>query len=768
MPVAQQNPDNAAPRKLGRYHVLDEIGRDRIFIVHLARLEGPSGFQRWAVVRRVRPELRRIPGFDAAFYDAVRASGRIDHPNVVATHDVGEDEGQLWVAIEYAQGEMVEDMLDRMREARTTVPWDVACKVINDASLGVDGIHSSRDPAGKRLGLLHGHLAPRSLVVTYAGKTKVLDPCMPVIPTDVEASITVSDDMSAVLPYLAPEQVWGDAVDARSDVFSLGVILWEMCAGRRLFMGRNEDETRALLEAGTVPELRATVRGFPGSIDAIVHRATQRDRSLRFATASDLARSLHEATVARGVVVSDEDVGRFMMGLFADRFEEREALLKQAVEVTEIFRRSSLDPSALAPRPPGAVARARPAAGAPPPLLAPPVPSRRPPQAAHASHDFEPAVSDASDEGPTVVFGSEEMAAVRGGGGDGDGDETVVRRPESERDPSRPGSDPPRVQIAPHVLGPEFPEVPTTVALPTQPMPGRPLPQHPPATQRMHPGGGLPQASFVPPLGPQALPPGMAGMVGMPRMPQGMGGMPGNYPVHMAVPSVAPVKRGPTLIPTTGRPHKGNMVRAVEYVAIGAMISAAAMVGWRWCSGSGNDDLVSPDPRAMPSVPTTTAPSVPKIAPTMPPLLPMTTSVATPPTGIASALPKPPLPPTFVGPAATTATTPKTAAPPPVQTHRTPPPPPPVVEKKPPPDPVAPPIIPTGGGTGLLTVICSPACDQVIDGANVLGSSPVYKVQVKAGTHHLRLRTSDPPVEKTYDVTVKADDITVAKIPMTP
>jgi hypothetical protein len=78
------------------------------------------------------------------------------------------------------------------------------------------------------------------------------------------------------------------------------------------------------------------------------------------------------------------------------------------------------------------------------------------------------------------------------------------------------------------------------------------------------------------------------------------------------------------------------------------------------------------------------------------------------------------------------------------------------------------PVIPSGASTGLLTVICSPACDQVIDGSNVLGSSPVYKVQVRAGNHHLTLRTSDPPVEKTYDVVVKPDDVTVAKVSMSP
>jgi serine/threonine-protein kinase len=766
MSVAQRNPDSSAPRMLGRYHVLDEIGRDRIFIVHLARLEGPSGFQRWAVVRRVRPELREIPRFDAAFYDAVRASGRIDHPNVVTTHDVGEEDGHLWVAIEYAQGEAVEDLLVRMHDARTMVPWDVACKIINDASLGVDGIHTSRDPSGKKLELLHGHLAPRSLVVTYAGKTKVLDPCVPVIPSDVEASITVTDDMSAVLPYMAPEQVWGEPVDARSDVFSLGVILWEMCAGRRLFMGESEDETRALLEAGVVPELRATVRGFPGSIDAIIHRATQRDPKQRYPAARDLARSLHEATVARGVVVSDEDVGRFMTGLFADRYEERESLLKQAAETTEIFRRSSLDMSKLAPRPGGA--SARPAAGAPPSLQAPPPPSRRPPQQPNTRKDFEPAVSDASDEGPTIVLGADEVAAVQGS----DDAATVVRRPDSERHSAAPPpsrrpqpSDPQNVQIAPHALGPPLPhEVPLTQPMSPQQMQARPMSQRPPPTQRMQP---------MQPMQPMPMPmPPMPGM-GVPQAPHmvphfGPGGMPAmpqsNYPMPMPMPPLPPVMRAP-LLPTSGRPPaKGNMVRAVEYVAIGAVISAVAMVGWRWC-GPTDDATVTADPRTQPSA-VAPPPTTPK--PVMPVPDPMPTGVtdrgASAPTGIASALTKPPVPPTFVGPG-TTATTPKTATPPPVQTHR--PTPPPVVEKKP--DPVVTaPVIPSGASTGLLTVICSPACDQVIDGSNVLGSSPVYKVQVRAGNHHLTLRTSDPPVEKTYDVVVKPDDVTVAKVSMSP
>ncbi len=759
MPDARRAPDPAAPSVLGRYHVLGELGRDRIYITHLARLEGPSGFQRWAMVRRVRPEVAEVPGFHEAFYDAARASGRIDHPNVVVTHDVGEEDGHLWTALEYVQGELVQEILDRTQRARSTVAWSIACKIISDAALGVDGIHSSRDASGQRMGLIHGHISPKSLIVAYAGKTKVLDPCAPVIPTDVEASITVSDEQSEVLPYLAPEQVWGEPVDARADVFSLGVILWELCAGRPLFRGKTEDETRALLEAVSVPELRNRVKGLPGAIDSLLRRAISRDPKKRFDTARDFARTLQEVMVSQGVSLDEEEVGRYMGRVFAERLEEREKLLRQAADVTEVFRRGDLKfkpkpsarppaptsapelppitrrqptvppPAAFRPPTPGRAQKPVPLPSRPPPPdpaasgLAPPrrpsraPPPQAPPQAPDTVRDMgdmSSAVSSSSDEQPTMVMS--EQALLREGpvvssDSDDEGVATTIKpldSPEYEdAEIARPlpMRHAPSVEIAPEVLA--MPPMPPPMFVPMPP-------------------------SFLPPL-PQ-LPPGMP-----------------------------PQSLAATVLVTP----RGRAIRTVEIIAVVAGLGALTMVVLHWLGPflhpPGTDDG-KPTPTASVVAPpaSTLAPSAPSaVRPTasstavapVPSASAVTPPVATPPTTASTAKPAPPAP--VATPPAAAATT---AAPAATHHRRAP-----DTEDKP---STPSPTIPSGAGTGLLTVICIPACDQVLDGSTSLGGSPVYKVQVRAGAHKLTLRTSDPPMEKSVDTTVKADDITLVKVNM--
>ena len=153
---------SAYPRVLGRYHLLEELSENAIGVLHLARLEGPNGFQRWSAVRRVHPHLVEDPTFVRDFFEAARASASIRHPNVEATLDVGDTDGTLWVALEYLHGERVAHLVSRAEIAETGVAWDVACRIVGQAALGLDAIHNSHDGRGEPLELMHGPTTPRA------------------------------------------------------------------------------------------------------------------------------------------------------------------------------------------------------------------------------------------------------------------------------------------------------------------------------------------------------------------------------------------------------------------------------------------------------------------------------------------------------------------------------------------------------------------------------------------------------------------------------
>lgn len=327
-------PDKPIPRMLGRYHVLDAIERDGWSTAHLARMEGPAGFQRWVTLRRVHPELSGNAAFKDSFYDAARAAARIVHPNVAATVDVGETDGFLWVAEEHLFGETVAAVVAEVRRLQIPVPWDIACRIVADAALGVDALHEARDKRGKPIRRTHGAISANHVVVTYDGKTKITDCARP-----AALGTSASAEDERVLPYTAPEVLFGDAVDPRADQFGLGVMLWELSAGRRLFQGGDPDETRALLEAHVVPELRDIVRSYPAIVESIVHRAMAREPGRRFPDARALARALQAALVKEALLVTDDDVGRYMVSLFDRTYREKQAKLESASDVTEVFMR---------------------------------------------------------------------------------------------------------------------------------------------------------------------------------------------------------------------------------------------------------------------------------------------------------------------------------------------------------------------------------------------------------------------------------------------
>ncbi len=201
---------------LGRYHVLDEMGRNAVGPLYLARLEGPKGFQRWAAIRMIDKRHLAEDGYVQRFYDRVREGAKLLDTNVGALFDIGEDNDTPWVAMEYLHGERVEEMIERLEIADTSASWEIAARVIADAAEGLHAVHNLRDKEGAPLGLLHGDLAPHSLFVTYEGKTKIKGAFEP-------RAHGVLDPRK--VPYAAPEQLFDGAVDARADVFALGVIL---------------------------------------------------------------------------------------------------------------------------------------------------------------------------------------------------------------------------------------------------------------------------------------------------------------------------------------------------------------------------------------------------------------------------------------------------------------------------------------------------------------------------------------------------------------
>jgi len=317
---------------LGRYRVVDEIGVGGMASVHLARVDGPGGFQKWVAIKRIHPHLVEDDQFVDMFLDEARIAAGINHANVAQVFDLGKDDNTYWIAMEYLHGEPLREVMRRIEEHSTRIPFHVAARVCADAAEGLHAAHELRGRNGQLLNLVHRDVTPHNLFVTYEGYTKVVDFGIAKV-VDRLAS-TRAGTLKGKLAYMSPEQVRGQEVDRRTDIFALGVVLWELTTNRRLFRMDTDLDTLEKVQACVVPLPSTIVPDYPPELQDVVMKALAQRREDRFQTAREFSRALQRFLMKQGTFVGPEDVGDYVKSLFNDRVAKRERYLEWAAEVT--------------------------------------------------------------------------------------------------------------------------------------------------------------------------------------------------------------------------------------------------------------------------------------------------------------------------------------------------------------------------------------------------------------------------------------------------
>jgi len=318
--------------RIGRYDIVGELARGGMGEILLARLEGPSGFERTVVLKRARMEKG---GTDlvSMFLDEARLASRIRHPNVVHVEDLGIDGGLPYLVMEYLDGENVGGVARRLAARGEPMPIRLAAYVVAEACAGLHAAHELVDARGAPLAIVHRDVSPQNVFTTYQGDVKILDFGI----ASVEGAVG-DGRVRGKYAYMAPEQLADDAPDRRVDIFALGVILYELVTGVRLFQRFTTTATvRAVTSDPVVPARRVAPR-VPPSLDAICMRALARPRDERYATASAMRRDLLAVMRELG---SDEveprtELAGLMTRCFADRIEEKRGLLRSLSSAEKI------------------------------------------------------------------------------------------------------------------------------------------------------------------------------------------------------------------------------------------------------------------------------------------------------------------------------------------------------------------------------------------------------------------------------------------------
>jgi eukaryotic-like serine/threonine-protein kinase len=280
-------------RRLERYELIGEIATGGMATVFLARRSGAGGFQRFVAIKRLHPHLQGEPEFVEMFLDEARLAALIHHPNVVPILEVGESDAGYYLVMEYVEGDTLSKIVARSMSLGQMPPRPVILRVMLDALAGLHAAHELKDERGHLLGLVHRDCSPQNILVGVDGSARITD--FGVARASARLTSTAHGKLKGKLAYMAPEQTRGDELDRRTDLFAMGIILWEVLCGKRLFKADNEAATlqRILVEPIKPPsQVNADI---PSVFDAVALRALDRSAERRFQSAADFADALEAA-----------------------------------------------------------------------------------------------------------------------------------------------------------------------------------------------------------------------------------------------------------------------------------------------------------------------------------------------------------------------------------------------------------------------------------------------------------------------------------------
>jgi serine/threonine protein kinase len=338
-------------RVVGRYALHREIAAGGMATVHLGRLLGPVGFSRTVAIKRLHPQFAREPEFVSMFLDEARLAARIRHPNVVSTLDVVAADGEIFLVMEYIEGEALSNLLRFAAANGERMPARIAASIVVGCLHGLHAAHEARDEQGAPLDIVHRDVSPQNMLVGIDGIPHLLD--FGIARAAGRLVTTREGHVKGKFAYMAPEQLRGEAASRKSDIFGAAIVLWETLAGDRLFRGETEAATLERVLFGEIPDVRTRNPELPESIDPVIRRGLARASAARYSTAREMALAIEGALG----VASPTEVARWL------EHTARDSLASRAAVVAEVESSSTPAPDQPAP------ALLRPPTGAPIPVI---------------------------------------------------------------------------------------------------------------------------------------------------------------------------------------------------------------------------------------------------------------------------------------------------------------------------------------------------------------------------------------------------------------
>ncbi len=301
--------------EFGQYTLLERIAVGGMAEVWKARMKGVEGFQKTVAIKKILPHLTDSSDFVTMFIDEAKLAAQLNHNNIIHIYDLGKIGDDYFIAMEFVDGKDLRSILNSARAESRPLPLGLALLVGSRLSSALDHAHRQRDFEGRPLGLVHRDVSPQNVLISYEGDIKLCD--FGIVKAVTKASKTQMGALKGKLQYMSPEQAWGRPVDARSDIFSLGSLLFEMLTGRRLFSGESEMSVLDAVREGRIQAPRDLDPRLPLEVNALVLKALARDPGDRFLTAGEMQREIDGILVSLKPAPTQADLGSYLHQLFA-------------------------------------------------------------------------------------------------------------------------------------------------------------------------------------------------------------------------------------------------------------------------------------------------------------------------------------------------------------------------------------------------------------------------------------------------------------------
>ena len=420
----------------GKYRPFRRLAVGGMAEIFLAYARSAHGFEKLVVLKRVLPAHADNREFTRMFLDEARLAATLDHPNIVHVYDIGEHGGNVFFAMEYVHGQSLLKLMRQITTARRWLPLEHALGIIIGTCAGMHYAHEKNGLDGRALGIVHRDVSPPNILISYDGSVKVAD--FGIAKASIATTSTAVGTLKGKIPYMSPEQCRSGPLDRRSDIFSIGILLYELTVGRRLFQAESELGIIHKIVNGVVPPPSQLLRGYPEDLERIVYRALQLDPEHRYPTARALQVDLEELAREYKLPTSSVRLAGFMEEMFdeetrrwptdlAHAADGKAAAAGQHAPTREVPAQSHDLPGgpgsqrAGAPQPTAQYGRlpgqptAPPPAGRPAPAssVAVPAASPRPPVPVQARAGRDPAGAQSNPAEPPADFEAIELALAR-------------------------------------------------------------------------------------------------------------------------------------------------------------------------------------------------------------------------------------------------------------------------------------------------------------------------------------------------------------------